>query len=470
MNYSPSPAVAIVGRHNSGKTTVIEKIISELTKRGFDVGSVKHHSHDKFDIDYPGKDSYRHRAAGATETVIASPVKLARVKTLDHEMECFDIVRSMPGHDVIIVEGYRKSGLPTLEIMRAGNPADMAVAKEFLKCAQAGVDLGCDFVQIGRGEGGQAGDSCGVDAGDKSIQPSPSAISKAADCGCADGLPEGVRGMNVCDCDIDRMEDLHARDLVEKMPGAHTVGVITDIPEAGQAARLYGIPSFDINDVEGVCDYIIHHAVKPRISVVIQAGGESRRMGRSKATVPFRGRPLIMHMVERLKSAADELIITTNEPENLEFLHEEYPELGIRLVTDDYNFRGALPGLHTAVNAATNSLVAVVACDMVFASAPLVLSEAYEMILEGCDVVVPVNSHGFEPFHAMYRKETCLPGIKRALDNGSTRAQSLFDDPAVKVYYFGQEAVLQAEPRGGCFINANTPDELARLEESYIGE
>ena len=59
----PSPAVAVVGRHNSGKTTLIERLIAELTGRGLDVGSIKHHSHRGFDIDIPGKDSYRHRAA-----------------------------------------------------------------------------------------------------------------------------------------------------------------------------------------------------------------------------------------------------------------------------------------------------------------------------------------------------------------------------------------------------------------------
>ena len=108
----PSPAVAIVGRHNSGKTTLIEKLIAQLVARGLDVGSVKHHSHVGFDIDIPGKDSYRHRAAGASETVIAAPGQIARVKTTEGEVECADIVRSMPGHDLVIVEGYRKSGLP----------------------------------------------------------------------------------------------------------------------------------------------------------------------------------------------------------------------------------------------------------------------------------------------------------------------------------------------------------------------
>ena len=118
MIQKPSPAIAIVGRHNSGKTTLVESTIAELTRRGYDIGSVKHHGHKGFDIDYPGKDSYRHRAAGATETVIVAPDKMARVKTLEHDLECSEIVASMPNHDLVIVEGYRKSGLPCIEIMR----------------------------------------------------------------------------------------------------------------------------------------------------------------------------------------------------------------------------------------------------------------------------------------------------------------------------------------------------------------
>ena len=119
----PSPAVAVVGRHNSGKTTLIERLIAELVGRGLDVGSIKHHSHRGFDIDSPGKDSYRHRAAGASETVIAAPGQVARIKTVEDEVECSELVRSMPNHDIIVVEGYRKSGLPTIEIMRSGNEA-----------------------------------------------------------------------------------------------------------------------------------------------------------------------------------------------------------------------------------------------------------------------------------------------------------------------------------------------------------
>lgn len=342
----PSPAISIVGRHNSGKTTLIEQVIKELVARGHDVGSIKHHSHVGFDIDYPGKDSYRHRAAGASEVVIAAPDMLARVKMLQEEVECNDIVRSMPGHDIIVVEGYRKSGLPTIEIMRSGNPADVSVAQVFVEGARSGASLGTDFTQIARG-----------------------------------------------------VAEEHKADLKHKMPTSDTVAIVTDIPEARDAAALYNIPAFDLNNTGDLVDFLEDHYVRPRVTVVIQAGGESRRMGRSKATVPFDGRPLICRLVERLAPAADELIITTNEAENLGFLAEQYPDLDIKLVSDAFDFRGALPGLFTALQAASNPFVAVVACDMVFASASLVVAESIAMAETDADVVVPVNQHGLSLIH-----------------------------------------------------------------------
>ena len=386
----PSPAVAFVGRHNSGKTTIIVKAIRELVARGWDVGSVKHHSHGGFEIDYPGKDSYRHREAGASETVIACPGQMARIKTIEGELECADIVRDMKGHDIVIVEGYRKSGLPTIEVMRAGNAADERVAEVFAEGARRGWKLGTDFVQFGKGE-----------------QPPAS--------------------------------DEEARERLE------------------EAARQAD---------EAASSGLEEHYVRPRVTVVIQAGGESRRMGRSKATVPFAGRPLICRLVERLAPVADDLVITTNEPENLVFLHSTFPQYNIQLVCDEFDYRGALPGLYTALQAARNPYVAVVACDMVFASSSLVVAEALAMKESGADAVVPVHKHGFEPFHAIYRRMGCLPAVRRALERGEKRAQAFFDE--VNVLEFPQSKVLEAEPMGGCFINANTPDELHALEESFL--
>ncbi|MFQ9181236.1 MAG: molybdenum cofactor guanylyltransferase [Eggerthella lenta] len=132
-------------------------------------------------------------------------------------------------------------------------------------------------------------------------------------------------------------------------------------------------------------------------------------MGQSKATVPFAGRPLICRLVERLGPVADDLVITTNEPERLDFLHAEFPQYRIQLVRDAFNVRGACR-VCTALEAARNPYVAVVACDMVFASPSLVVAEALAMNETGADVVVPVNKHGFEPFHAMYRRAgACRP-------------------------------------------------------------
>ena len=216
----PSPAVSIVGRHNSGKTTLIVKLIEELVARGHDVGSVKHHSHKGFDIDYPGKDSYRHREAGASETVIAAPGQIARMKTLKGEAECSDIVRSMPGHDIVVVEGYRKSGLPTIELMRSGNEADQRVAEAFALGAERGWALGTDFTQIAkclftpegeRIEGAEeALDDDLRNDGDRAAQSSADEAS---------GEPAAA----------DAEDGVHP-DLVRKMPGVNTVAIVTDIP------------------------------------------------------------------------------------------------------------------------------------------------------------------------------------------------------------------------------------------------
>ena len=413
----PSPAIAVVGRHNSGKTTLVEAVIAELTGRGLDVGSVKHHSHAGFDIDKPGKDSYRHRAAGATETVIAAPGQMARVKTIEGELECREIVASMPGHDVVIVEGYRKSGLPAIEIMRSGNQADQAVAQLFSRGAREGWSLDEDFAQLARAVEVQ-------------------------------GAEEALE------------------DLRSKMPGESTVAVVTDIPEAAEAGRAFGIPVLPLGDAAAVADFVQEHYARPKLTVVIQAGGQSRRMGRSKATVPFAGRPLISHMVERMLPVADELIITTNEPENLQFLFGEYPEANLRLATDVVDRRGALPGFLTALTSAGNPFVALVACDMAFASPAVVAAQASKMAELGVDAVVPVNKHGFEPFHAVYRRDACLPCVRELVEQGCNRMQDLYE--RVRIFPFPQELVQRAEPMGGCFMNANTPEELAMLERFYL--
>ena len=140
--------------------------------------------------------------------------------------------------------------------------------------------------------------------------------------------------------------------------------------------------------------------------------------------------------------------------------------MGIRLVPDLHEYRGALPGIHTALEAATNPYVAIVACDMLFASPRLIVAEALALKESGADAVVPVNKHGYEPFHAIYRRSTCLPAVNELLADGDRRAQSFYGK--INIREFAQSEVLAAEPMGGCFINANTPEELHKLEEQFL--
>ena len=202
------------------------------------------------------------------------------------------------------------------------------------------------------------------------------------------------------------------------------------------------------------------------LTIVLQAGGESRRMGRSKATVPFLGEPLLWRGINRLMPLADEFLITTNEPQNLGFL-DDLIDLGkVRLVTDDYEQRGALRGVYTAINAASLEFVALVACDMIFPSRNLIAAELEALIANDADIAVPKTKFGYEPFHGVYRRSTCLPVVFEATEAGESKATSWFD--RMFVCEFDDQMVAAAEPRGGCFLNVNTPEELAEAERKIL--
>lgn len=211
------------------------------------------------------------------------------------------------------------------------------------------------------------------------------------------------------------------------------------------------------------------NASRPRLTVAIQAGGESRRMGRSKATVPFGGRPLLCRLVERVAPVADEILITTNEPQNLGFLDDMPEGCKIRLQRDLIDRRGSLTGLYTALSKATYDYVALCACDMMDVSAELFDAEFDRMLCDGCDVVVPVNDQGFEPFHALYRREVCLDAVEKALADGQKSMKAIVRDSDLNVCCYTMREVYDVVPDGGCFANCNTPEELARAEERIFG-
>jgi len=114
---TPPPLVCIVGKSGSGKTTLIEKLVPELTKLGLTVGTIKHDVHG-FEMDRPGKDSWRHKQAGAKMTLISSPAKLALVKDTDHDHSLDELAGWFQGLDLILTEGYKREAKPKVEVFR----------------------------------------------------------------------------------------------------------------------------------------------------------------------------------------------------------------------------------------------------------------------------------------------------------------------------------------------------------------
>jgi molybdopterin-guanine dinucleotide biosynthesis protein A len=185
-------------------------------------------------------------------------------------------------------------------------------------------------------------------------------------------------------------------------------------------------------------------------------------MGQDKALMHFLGRPLILRVIERLAPLADEIIVTTNQPASYGFL-------GLPLVPDLKPGRGALGGLYTAIAAARRPLVAVAACDMPFASGEVFALEKELLEAETADVAIPPSEqgHGYEPLHAVYRRETCLPAIEAAISADRWKLIAWF--PQVKVRTLTPEELRRADPSGLAFWNLNTPEEFAQAEERARG-
>ena len=125
MKAAP-PAVSFVAKSGTGKTTLLEKVIGELARRGRRVGTVKHDAH-RFEIDHEGKDSWRLTQAGASPMVISSREKIAMVQTgLSGEIPLEEIIsRFMTGADLVITEGYKTGHLPKVEVHRSDRSSEL---------------------------------------------------------------------------------------------------------------------------------------------------------------------------------------------------------------------------------------------------------------------------------------------------------------------------------------------------------
>ena len=190
------------------------------------------------------------------------------------------------------------------------------------------------------------------------------------------------------------------------------------------------------------------------VSAIVQAGGQSRRMGRDKALIDYQSRPIIAHVIETLRALSDDIVVVSNRS-------DLYSSFGAR-VTADYNPPcGPLGGLAAGLQAARHPLAVVVACDMPFLNVTLL--RWLIDLAEGYDAVVPQSGDDFEPLHAVYRRECHGPIVQR-IERGERRVISFFADVRLRPVPEPEWRVL--DPEGRSLVNLNTPDDLSLLSLS----
>lgn len=193
------------------------------------------------------------------------------------------------------------------------------------------------------------------------------------------------------------------------------------------------------------------------ISLVIQAGGKSSRMGEDKMLMPFKGVPLIQRVLERTQDISQEILIVSNNPEQLSFLD-------INIVKDSIVGFGAIGGLYTAMDRATCDLVAVVACDLPFVNAAILREGARLLDQTGADVAIPkVPGDFYEPLHAVYRRRSCKEAIFQSIEADQRRLVSWF--PSVRVVEMDEALCKQLDPDGLAFFNINNKDDFLLAEQ-----
>ena len=126
MYQIETPILSIVGKSNSGKTTLIEKLLQIFVQRGLKIATIKHDAHS-FDVDHPGKDTWRHREAGASTVLIASSERVFLTKKIDEALT-LDQLRSdflEAEYDLILTEGFRRDNAPKIEVHRTERSKDL---------------------------------------------------------------------------------------------------------------------------------------------------------------------------------------------------------------------------------------------------------------------------------------------------------------------------------------------------------
>jgi|YNPNPStandDraft_1061719.scaffolds.fasta_scaffold51311_1 molybdenum cofactor guanylyltransferase len=201
------------------------------------------------------------------------------------------------------------------------------------------------------------------------------------------------------------------------------------------------------------------------VSVLILAGGRSRRMGQDKIWMELEGVPLIERLVRRVLPLAGEILFSANAGERFEALAAQLP-LPARVVADRFPGSGPLAGLHAGLSAARHDLLLALAADLPFVN-PRLLRRLIGLAA-GFDAVVPQTPADeadllqWEPLHALYRR-TCLPAIEAHLAAGDRQVICFFDE--VRVRAVPPDELRRFDPDLLSFFNVNTPRDWERSQE-----
>jgi molybdopterin-guanine dinucleotide biosynthesis protein A len=193
------------------------------------------------------------------------------------------------------------------------------------------------------------------------------------------------------------------------------------------------------------------------LTVAINAGGKSSRMGTDKSFVPLLGKPMIEHVIERVSGLGQrETILVTNTP-------DAYAHLGLPMVPDALPDKGSLGGIYTAILNSRSDHTLCVACDMPFLN-PALLRYMIALITPDTDVIVPRVDGYPEGLHAIY-SQRCLEPIQRKLEAGHLKIIGFYDK--VRVRYLDAAEWQPFDARGLSFRNINTPDELREAQAGH---
>jgi molybdopterin-guanine dinucleotide biosynthesis protein A len=192
-----------------------------------------------------------------------------------------------------------------------------------------------------------------------------------------------------------------------------------------------------------------------KLTLIIQAGGESRRMGEDKALKKFLGEPLVQRLVKRLQPLRQEIAIIARDP-------SAYAFLNLPVYTDVQPGAGPLGGLLTAMSVADTPFVAVIACDMPFVNTELLIYQ-WSLIQErGIDVVIPIYDDELQPFQAVYRVKTCLPTVKEAIEKDG-KVLSWLDE--MVTYRISPAEMRTFASFCMAFLDLDTPDDFRFAEK-----